>query len=182
MDWNSARFDALKTFFQQMCVSRDTLRGTPLRGAGATPPPPMSHRHAPTRSDRSARPAAANSAFKQMPLRECLIQMVRVSPKKLLEKQFFRGFRRALYYSDSSDEEDFGSTLAALVSSRYLERPRGYAVQHNCAQLQCLLRQRRDFFRHQTRMCQETFLAFLDLISDDPIRFYNTPSEKTVRE
>ena len=106
------------------------------------------------------------------PFFACVPPMVKVSAKKLLERQFYRGLRRALSYSDSSDEEDFGFTLAALVSSRYLERPGAYSAQHNCAQLQSLLQQRRDFFRHQTRMCQETFLAFLDLICDNP-SFHN---------
>jgi hypothetical protein len=72
----------------------------------------------------------------------------------------------------SSDEEDFASARAALEGSRYLVRPHRYAAQHNSTELRALLHQRRDFFRHQTRMCQETFLRLLDLIADNPL-FHN---------
>jgi hypothetical protein len=98
--------------------------------------------------------------------------MVKVSEKKLLERKVKRILRRAVYYSDSSDAEEFSCTLAALESSRYLYRPVAYLAQHNCTILRALLDQRRDFFRHQTRMCQETFLSLLDLICDDPV-FHN---------
>ena len=98
--------------------------------------------------------------------------MVKVSARQLLIRQWAYRFRRAVYYSDSSDQEDFAEARAALEGSRYLDRPLQYVIAHNCPQLRALLQQRRNYFRHQTRMCQETFLRCLDLIVDNPI-FHN---------
>lgn len=98
--------------------------------------------------------------------------MVKLSARQLLVRTWAYRFRRAVYYSDSSDEEDFAEVRAALLGSRYMERPSNYVIAHNCPELRALLHQRRSYFRHQTRMCQETFLRCLDLIVDNPI-FYN---------
>ena len=94
--------------------------------------------------------------------------MTKVSARKLLKLQLASRWRRAVYFSDSSDEEDFGIARAALEGTRYLTRPARYSTQQHCPQLIALLAMRRDYFRHQTRMCQETFLCCLDLIIDNP--------------
>ena len=98
--------------------------------------------------------------------------MVKVSARQLLIRQWAYRFRRAVYYSDSSDQEDFAEARAALEGSRYLDRPLQYVIAHNCPELRALLHHRRSYFRQQTRMCQETFLRCLDLIIDNPI-FHN---------
>lgn len=98
--------------------------------------------------------------------------MVKLSLRALLRRALASRFKRAVLYSDSSDEEEFAAARAALESSRYLTRPASYASQHLCADVWRLLRTRPDFFRHQTRMCQATFLSLLDLIYDNRI-FHN---------
>jgi len=98
--------------------------------------------------------------------------MAKLSVRAIYKRAFASRFKRAVMYSDSSDEEDFGAARAALESSRYLTRPGSYASQHLCATVVNLLKGRPDFFRHQTRMCQSTFLILLDLIWDNRI-FYN---------
>lgn len=98
--------------------------------------------------------------------------MTKLSARALLKRQLAARWRRAVYFSDSSDEEDFAQARASLEGTRYLARPLRYTTQHNCPQLMALLAMRRDFFRHQTRMCQETFLSLLDLIIDNP-SFYS---------
>jgi len=103
--------------------------------------------------------------------------MTKLSLRAILRRALASRFKRAVMYSDSSDEEDFGAARAALESSRYLCRPGSYASQHLCPRLYTLLSYRPDFFRHQTRMCQTTFLKLLDLISDNPI-FHNESSCK----
>jgi hypothetical protein len=45
--------------------------------------------------------------------------MTRVSARKLLMRQLVFRHRRAIYFSDSSDEEDFAMARAALEGSRY---------------------------------------------------------------
>jgi len=98
--------------------------------------------------------------------------MTKLSVRAQMRRAFASRFKRAVLYSDSSDEEEFGAARAALESSRYLSRPGSYVSQHLCVDILRLLRNRPDFFRHQTRMCQSTFLIMLDLIYDNPI-FHN---------
>lgn len=91
------------------------------------------------------------------------------SARKRLKWQLYRRWKRACLYSDSSDEEGFGEARAALESSRYLCRSAACSSQKHCVVLEALLHQKRDFFRQQTRMCQESFLKLLACIQDDPI-------------
>lgn len=91
------------------------------------------------------------------------------SARKRLKWQLYRRWKRACLYSDSSDAEDFGEARAALESSRYLCRSEVNVSQEHCVVLNALLHQKRDFFRQQTRMCQESFLKLLACIQDDPI-------------
>jgi hypothetical protein len=99
------------------------------------------------------------------------------SARKRLKWQLYRRWKRACLYSDSSDEEDFGEARAALESSRYLCRSEVNVSQEHCVALNALLHQKRDFFRQQTRMCQESFLKLLACIQDDPI-FQNESKHK----
>jgi hypothetical protein len=97
---------------------------------------------------------------------------MKLSLRALMRRQFASRHKRAVLYSDSSDEEDFALARATLEASRYLARPGSYASQHLCADVRTLLRHRPDFFRHQTRMCQQTFLRLLDMIWDNNV-FHN---------
>ena len=99
------------------------------------------------------------------------------SARKRLKWQLYRRWKRACLYSDGSDEEDFGEARAALESSRYLCRSEVNSSQGHCVVLEALLHQKRDFFRQQTRMCQESFLKLLACIQDDPI-FHNESRHK----
>jgi hypothetical protein len=99
------------------------------------------------------------------------------SARKRLRWQLCRRWKRACLYSDSSDEEGFGEARASLESSRYLCRAEVHSSQEHCVVLDALLDQKRDFFRQQTRMCQESFLKLLHCIHDDPI-FHNDSKHK----
>ena len=47
-------------------------------------------------------------------------------------------------------------------------------AQHSCPDLLKLLQLKRDYFRQQVRLCQETFLLLLDVICDNPVFFNNS--------
>jgi hypothetical protein len=88
--------------------------------------------------------------------------------QKLLRLWRYR-WKRVVQFSDVEDEEEFSDIRAALEVARYLSRPVKCLSQHNSPELSVLLQVRRDYFRQQTRMCQETFLKLLGLIIDDPV-------------
>ena len=98
--------------------------------------------------------------------------MVKVSERQLLRRALSRRFKRAVQFSESSDEEEFAAQRAALDSSRYLARPLPIQRQHSDEDLQKLLEQPLRFFRQQTRCSQPAFLRLLDQIWDDP-SFHN---------
>jgi hypothetical protein len=102
---------------------------------------------------------------------------MKYSARKRLKWLLYRRWKRACLYSDNSDEEEFGEARAALESSRYLCRSAAHSSQRHCVVLEALLHQKRDFFRQQTRMCQESFLKLLWCIHDDPI-FHNMSKNK----
>ncbi len=83
-----------------------------------------------------------------------------------------RRWKRALLNSDDSDEEEFAEVRACLQSCRYLSRAPTYLPQAACPDLIALLQYKRDYFRQQTRMCQESFCRLLACIIDNPV-FYN---------
>lgn len=98
--------------------------------------------------------------------------MTKVSVRQLLLQRWRRRWRRAVLNSDESDEEDFADVRACLESCRYLSRAPTYLPQAACPVLQALLNHKRNYFRQQTRMCQESFLRLLACIIDDAV-FYN---------
>lgn len=101
-----------------------------------------------------------------------LLRMVKVSVRQLMLQRWRRRWKRAVLDSDESDVEEFEEVRACLCSSRYLTRNPGYLKRHACPDLNALLQRKRDYFRQQVRMCQESFLRLLDVICDNPV-FYN---------
>jgi hypothetical protein len=94
---------------------------------------------------------------------------MKISERGKLLLAWRRRFKRAVQFSDASDEEEFAEVRSALESTRYLSRPKVYLSQHNCPELLKLCLQRPLFFRQQTRMCVQTFLKFLGLLIGDPV-------------